>query len=254
MKKTIVMAMMTAAVVSGLSGCTTSAGIPDTIKVESAYSEANQVMVSGTESVQVTPDMTELIFSIRTQKPTPQECQQENSKNLDATIAKLKELGIQEESIQTSSYGLNPIYNWDSDTQEITGYEMQTRLTVSGVPVENAGTILSEGVQSGVNAIESVSYYCSNYDEQYQEALKLAVDMAHKKAQAMAEGSGRNLGLASHMEETSYNPSARYTDLYSGAGQSNSVTMETDAATKDMAVMPGLIEVEASVNVTYRLE
>ena len=70
MKKTIVMAMMTAAVVSGLSGCTTSAGIPDTIKVESAYSEANQVMVSGTESVQVTPDMTELIFSIRTQKPT----------------------------------------------------------------------------------------------------------------------------------------------------------------------------------------
>ena len=66
------------------------------------------------------PDMAEIVFSIRTQKPTAQECQQENAKNLNDTIEKLKSLGVEERSIQTSSYGLDPIYNWNSDTREIT--------------------------------------------------------------------------------------------------------------------------------------
>ena len=54
--------------------------------------------------------------------------------------------------MQTSSYGLDPIYDWNSSTQEITGYEMRTSLTVSDVPIDQAGEMISKAVEAGVNS------------------------------------------------------------------------------------------------------
>ena len=113
-------AAVTAAAI-GLSACSAQAQSPGTIVVQNQDVSANQLTVSGKEEVRVVPDMAEIVFSIRTQKPTAQECQQENAKNLNDTIEKLKSLGVDERSIQTSAYGLDPIYNWNSDTREITG-------------------------------------------------------------------------------------------------------------------------------------
>lgn len=226
--------------------------IPDTIKVQNVDSAYNQVSASGKEEVKVVPDMAEIVFSIHTQKDTATECQQENAKNLNVTIEKLKSLGIEEKSIQTSSYGLDPIYNWNSDTQEITGYEMKTQLTVSDLPIDQSGAIMSQAVTAGVNSIDDVSYFCSNYDEKYQEALKLAVEMARSKAQAMAEASGRTLGAVINVEEYGYNPYARYSGY--GGGAARGVTTETAAPAMDMNVMAGEISVEAQVTVTFAME
>ncbi len=111
-------------------------------------------------------------------------------KNVNQTLETLKGLGVEEKSIQTSDYGLSPIYDWNSGRQKITGYQMSTSITVSDIPVENAGKIITASVASGVNELDSVQYLCSDYDEKYQEALKMAVEMAKNKADAMAEAAG----------------------------------------------------------------
>lgn len=158
-------------------------------------------------------------------------------------------LGVDEKSIQTSSYGLSPVHDWNSPTQEITGYEMTTRLTVSDIPIENAGTIMSQSVAAGVNGIDSVSYFASSYDESYQEALKGAMAMAQKKAEALAEAGGKTIAGVARVEEAGYYPQARYSSYNSGAGKS--AALETAAA--DMAVMPGQVSIEAQVVVDYEL-
>ncbi len=263
MKNSRIKMMMAATVVTaaaiGLSACAATAAapsptqIPGTIMVQNVDSTYNQVTASGKEEVKVVPDMAEIRFSIRTQKATAEECQQENAKNLNATIEKLKGLGIEEKSIQTSSYGMDPIYNWNSDTREITGYEMNTQLTVSNIPIDQAGSIMSQSVTAGVNSIDNVSYFCSNYDESYQEALKKAIEMARSKAQAMAEASGRSLGAVINVEEYGYNPYARFTG-YNGPGAVKSAAAETTGAAMDMGVMAGEISVEAQVTATFMLE
>lgn len=245
-------AAVTAAAI-GLSGCAAQ-GNPGTIVVQNQNMASNQLTVSGKEEVRVVPDMAEIVFSIHTQKPTADECQQENAENLDATIEKLKSLGVEERSIQTSAYGLDPIYNWNSDTREITGYEMNTQLTVSDIPIDEAGAIMSQSVVAGVNSIDNVSYFCSTYDESYQEALKKAIGMAKDKAAAMAEASGRTLGSVSNVEEYGYNPYARYTGYMSAGAAKNSAAQETMAAARDMGVMAGEISVEAQVSVTFELQ
>ena len=159
MKRTIYTAGLSAAVAAaalGLGGCGTGTQIPDTIKVQNMDADSNTITVIGKEEVKVVPDMAEIEYSIYTKKETAAECQSENAKDLNAAIEKLKSLGVEEKSIQTSSYGLNPIHDWNSSDQAVTGYEMTTRLTVSDIPIDQAGTILSESVSAGVNGIDSV--------------------------------------------------------------------------------------------------
>lgn len=229
-----------------LGGCTSQVQVPDTIKVQTGPGESRVIKVTGREEVKVVPDMTEIRYAVYTQADTAADCQKQNGEELAKTIETLKELGVEEKSIQTSSYGMNPIYDWNSG-QEITGYEMTTQLTVSGVPVENAGELLSRSVQSGVNRIDSVSYFSSKYDESYNEALKGALAVAKTKAQALAEASGKTLGDVVNVEEYGYNPDVRY-GVYANYSASN------EAAAADMAVMPGEVSVEAEITVEFAIQ
>ena len=130
------------------------------------------------------------------------------------------------------------------------GYEMTTRLTVSDIPIDQAGTILSESVSAGVNGIDSVTYFSSGYDASYQEALKGAMAVARAKADALAEASGRTVAGVSHVEEYGYNPNARYAS-YNSSGPGKAAGT---AAAADMAVMPGEVSVEAQVTVDFTIQ
>ena len=181
-KRMMTAAAVTAAVAAsilGAAGCgaagastTGAVSVPDTIRVENVEGAGETITVTGREEVKVVPDMAQIEYAVYTQADTADACQTENAENLNKTIETLKGLGVGENSIQTSAYGLNPIYDWNSGNQEITGYEMTTRITVSDIPIDQAGTILSQSVVAGVNQIDAVSYFSSNYDASYQEALK----------------------------------------------------------------------------------
>ena len=253
MKKTyrnIALAAALALSATGLLGCSTSVQIPDTVKVQQGDSSDNRITVSGMEEVKAVPDMAQIQYSVYTQVATAQECQEENAKNVNQTMETLKGLGVEDKSIQTSDYGMNPIYDWNSGRQKITGYQMTTSITVSDIPVENAGKIITDSVASGVNELDSVQYLCSDYDEKYQEALKKAVEMARSKADAMAEAAGMTVVKAVNMEEEGYYPQERY----NAAGASKQMMAVTEDAAADMGVMPGEISIEAQVNVTFEME
>ena len=258
-RRAILAAGITAAVAAaaiGAAGCgaagastTGAVSVPDTIRVENVEGAGETIAVTGQEEVKVVPDMAQIEYAVYTQADTADACQTENAENLNKTIETLKGLGVGENSIQTSAYGLNPIYDWNSGNQEITGYEMTTRITVSDIPIDQAGTILSQSVVAGVNQIDAVSYFSSNYDASYQEALKGAIAVAQAKAQAIAEAGGKTVAGIVNVEEYGYNPQVRYSN-YSGAG----AVEETAAAAMDMGVMPGQVSVEAQVNVEFAIE
>ncbi|WP_432628010.1 SIMPL domain-containing protein [Brotaphodocola sp.] len=234
-----------------LSGCSSTIQLPDTVKVENIASARNSISVSGQEEVKVTPDIAEIRYSVYTRADSPSECQQKNTADVNAALEVLKGLGIDETSIQTSAYGLNPIHDWSSSANgEIVGYEMTTSLTVSDIPIDQAGTILSQSVSAGVNNIDSVSYSASNYDDSYQEALKGAMANARAKADAIAQADNKTVVGIIHAEENGYNPSTRYSVYESAAGSS----MKSNASMDDMSVMPGQVSITAYVQVEYEVE
>lgn len=236
---------------AGLTGCAgVSTGVPMTVTVEQPSSAVNMVTVAGKEEVRVAPDMAQVVYGIHTQAADAGTCQQKNAESLEQAIEALKGLGIQETSIQTSSFDMNPIRNWNSNTQEITGYEMDTRLTVTDIPLEQLGKVLAGSVEAGVNQVDSVSYFSSKYDENYQQALELAVAQARKKADILAAAGGRTVSGMAAVREDGYQPQTRY----AAARTMGPGAMKEEAAMADMAVMPGEISVEAQVSVDFLLQ
>lgn len=217
-------------------------------------STGNIVSVNSRETVSVVPDIAQVVYSVRTEEQTAAACQRKNGEAVSTVIATLKELGVEESSIQTSDYYMNPRYNYSGSTARLIGYEATATLTVSDLPIDGLDEILSKSVDGGINTIQSITYMASNYDESYQEALQKAVDAAYRKAQVLANASGLNIGNAVNITETSGYSQARYND---NSRSSIINSMKKMEAMEDLAatagIMPGEIDVEASITVEYQL-
>ena len=216
---------MTMTSAAGLAGCTSA---PASVTVQSA--ENTGITVTSQEKIKAEPDIAEITYSVYSQAADASTCQSENQTDLDAVLALLKEKRIADTSVQTSGLGLNPIYDWDNG-KKITGYEMTTEVVVSDVAIEDAGAIISDSVNAGINSIDSVRV----------------------KAEAMAEAGGCKLGTMTNVQEYSSGQQARYYDTsYSSGMAMKEMAMEDAGAGRNL--MPGQVDVEAEVSATFSIQ
>ena len=173
-------------------------------------SAVNTITVNSNEKVNVVPDIAEVVYSVQTESPDAAGCQQQNTEDVNKVVELLTGLGVEEGSIQTTGYYMNPRYSWSNDTQTLIGYEATTTLTVSDLLIDSLGDILTQSVNAGVNNIQSISYLSSNYDESYQEALRLSIEAAKTKAEAMAQAAGCQLGGITQLRKNKPVGSERY--------------------------------------------
>ncbi|MGC6173726.1 SIMPL domain-containing protein [Lacrimispora sp. 38-1] len=248
MNKTLA-AAAAAATVLGLTACAQTAGAsaPAPQAVVNAQNQ-NNIQVQSQEEVKVVPDKAEVSFAVSSQAADPKSVQDLNSTDVNKVIGFLKSSGIDEKSIQTSNFGLQPIYDWN-DGQKITGYEMRTGIVVSDIPMDQVGTLLTSSIDAGINNIDRISYLSSKYDESYQEALKKAVESSKVKAEAMAAASGKSLGEVTNVQEISSYNENRYTTY-----AADSATGSLEAGAKQIAIEPGQISITAQVTVTYSIK
>jgi len=234
---------------SMLTGCQTNEipSIPlQTQITTSSVSAENTITVSASGKVTAVPDMAMITFSITTEGKDVKTAQDKNSQDANKVIEKLKELGVEEKSIKTSNYSIYPQYDYDAQAgNRISGYTVDTTLTVSDIKIEDAGNVISQCVDAGINSMNNISYFCSSYDEAYNEALKEAVANADTKAQALAEASGKKIVEIKNISEGYQNTSLQ--------DRSGSVMKNSLEAASDAVIMPGESDIEANVTVTYIL-
>ena len=208
------------------------------------------ITVSGSGHVSVVPDMAEISFGIITEDTDVKKAQEQNSVEAQKVIDKLKELGIAEKSIKTTGYDVTPQYNYDYDSYDISGivgYTVNTQLSVSDLKIEDSSTIISQCVKAGINTMNGISFKCSNYDEAYNKALADAIKHAEKKAQAIADASGKTLAEVKSIDEGYQDISLQYTNMYPDS-------LESSMAKADAAILPGESDIQASVTITYTLQ
>lgn len=238
-----------------LSGCSSkvTAEVPDVIQVQNVEdSGEGTISLSSSETVEVVPDMAEVVFGITTEDKNAGTCQQKNTEQLNQLLEYLKGQGFEENSIKTSGFSLEPRYDWSRNERQLVGYEMTTSVTVTDVPIDTVGTVLTNGVANGANEIDSVSYFSSQYDEAYKEALAKAVELAKGKAEALAEASGRTLGGVKTIEEYSDSQYGRYVSAKFSSRATDAVAEEAGGM-MDMGVMPGEMQVTARINIVFEL-
>ena len=161
-----------------LSGCEAkvTAQVPEVIQIQNVdKSQDGKITLSSSETVEIVPDMAEIVFCVTTQHEQAGECQQENTRKLNELLEFLKGQGFDEKKIKTSGFSLDTRYDWSGDKQQIIGYEMRTQVAVTDIPADSVGMVLSKGVESGANEIYSVSWFSSEYDKPVQGAEEKAL-------------------------------------------------------------------------------
>src|SRR3989344_4004979 len=119
--------------------------------------------VSGEGKVVAVPDVAQFSFSVITEGgKNIGDLQQENARNTNNAIALLKDSGVEDRDIKTTSYSLQPMYQYFScpvgknssakpcPPPEIVGYSINQTVSVKIRDFEKAGEILAGVVQSGV--------------------------------------------------------------------------------------------------------
>lgn len=221
------------------------------LSADSNHAAGETITVNSSEQVSVAPDIAQVVYSVRSSHSDAAQCQQQNNDAVSEVVELLISLHIEESSIQTTDYYMNPVYNYSGSTPRLTGYQATTTLTVSDIPIDELGSILSGSVASGINSIQSVTYQTSSYDEGYEAALIQAMNSARQKAQALADAAGCQLGAVVSITELSGYSDARYTDYSLTRGISDLQSAKMMA--EDSAVMAGEIDVKASIVVEYQL-
>ena len=205
------------------------------------------VTVTATGSINVTPDMALVTMGIVTEESTAAEAQLKSDETVNHVTEKLKELGVEEKSIQTTGYYMNQQYDYNSNT--VTGYRVDVSLTVKDRKVDEVGEVISACTAAGANQFHGITMSSSEYDSAYEQALKDAVHESESKARILAEAAGKQIAGVASITEGYQDTSARYrsTNMYVEAAAE-------EAASADMAVMAGELTVSAPVTVVYILE
>ena len=207
----------------------------------------NTISVAGTATIEVTPDLVGVYFSVDTQGATANEAGDKNTLIVQDLTNALIALGFEEDEIQTQSYNIYPDYNYPAGT--IKGYRATHSLRVEVLANQSAriGSVVDAGLDAGAG-LGYLNFELSqeNQNKYKAEAMKLAAQDATAKAEGVAEGLNKNLGslVSVTINDYGYVPWL----AYDASGAESSVVRE--AAT---SIVPTEQQISASVTTVFKL-
>lgn len=227
--------------------------------------KSSTISTSGSASTTVKPDRFMISAGVETNGTTAQQAVASNANATAAVVEAIRELGVAERQISTSSYNLSPIYepreNGDivcpqiyppppecrPTGQNIVGYRAINTVTVT-LDVDDeeisGGSVIDAAVEAGANNISGLSFFLSQERQQevrdslIQDAIANARHRADIAAQALGvQVSGVQSVVLSDMPFPIF---SRGFDAASAAGAPT-------------PILPGEQEVTMMVNITFKL-
>ncbi len=158
------------------------------VKIEKAESKSH-LTVTGESTKSIKPSIAYLNIGVTTNAEDLKDAQKENTTKMNTIIKVIKDNGIDEADIQTSSYNMYPQYD-QVTYSKIVGYNVQHIISVTVREMEKAGSIMDLAVDNGANSSHSMSFGITDEEREniYVEAMKDAINKGQIKANALAEG------------------------------------------------------------------
>lgn len=218
---------------------------------EETRPETPTLTVSETGTVTHTPDTAFVTFGLDTPGKLLAEAQKRNSAVMSKVMDRLRDLQIDKERIQTSSFSVSPQYrplpNHPSDappaTPEIVGYVVSNMVTVEIRVLDKVGTVIEEALKAGANSFQGLHWGLRDEQSVRVSALKQAAAKAREKAAVLGEALHMKLVRVLSVNEAS--PVARY------AAPMARMAMDTGAS--EVAISPGELKIESTVTLVYEI-
>ncbi len=205
------------------------------------------ISLSGHGEVRMAPDLAIVTVGVMNSAATAREALDANTKSMEGIMAALSNASIEARDIQTSNFSVNPRYDYDQNNAQppkVIGYDVSNNVTVTVRKLDGLGAVLDQVVSSGSNQINGIQFQVSKPEAATDEARKLAVADAQRKAKVYADASGVALGpIVSLSEGGGYQPPV---PLYK--------SMRAEAASADVPIAQGEQAISVDVNITWEIK
>jgi uncharacterized protein YggE len=202
------------------------------------------VVVVGEGVVHAVPDRAWITVGAESRASSAREAQRRNTELMTPILEKLRAAGLPADAIRTIGYDVQ--YEWDfvNNKRVGRGYVARNTVEVRVDSIDRVGEFLEIAGGSGATSLGGVRFDLKNRAQLQREALKLAVEDARAKADAVAAASGRTVARIVQIAEL-------------GAGDDVPRPLfRTMAAPADAAppVSIGQMDVTANVRVTASIK
>lgn len=205
------------------------------------------ISVSGEGIVQAQPDRATISIGVVTREKNPSAVQAANARAATAVINSIVALGIERRNISTGNYNFNPTYSHFNDgRREITGYEATNSVTIIVDDLNLVGRIIDAALSHGANRVDSLNFGLRDKTAYQDEALRLAVLDAKRKAEVAAAALGKNIVSVRSVSINSSHVSAP-------RNYKMARSMVEDAAEFETPIESGTLQCLANVHVEFEI-
>lgn len=224
-----------------LSGCKEA---PVYHSLESSLPTMN---IQGEGLAEAVPDMATAVFGVISDDTLLAKAYKDNTERMNAVLNEIKNMGVEEKDIRTSSYSVTPVYPRDENGRIIPGkpasYRVSQELTVRIRDLAKTGEVIDRTMAAGVNTFRGLSFTSSRMDELELEAKELAAKDAGVKARSLSEAMGVRTGRIIRLGHSAVTPQPRMMTMALEAAPARTVPQ----------VGAGTIEVRATCEVVYEI-
>lgn len=197
--------------------------------------------INAQESVTAEPDIAHVFLGVKAQGSSATAAQEENNKLTQSFLDAIKAAGVADDDIETSNFN---VYQ-DYDNQYI--YHAETSFMVTIRDISKVGEVIDAAIQGGANSSYSLSFDVEDRDALYLRALSKAVQAVQMKAKAIADAGGFTIKSTKAITEGG---TSAYYDRAAGV----EYAAANDGGMSKMSVIPGDIEVSATVSGEFNIE
>lgn len=209
-----------------------------------AAEQPHTISVSGNGISYGKPDIAVAQVGVETRGSDPSQVVSDNTTKMNAVIAALKKLGIDDKDIQTSNFSVYAQQNYDNDGKPTDyTYVADNSVSITVRDLTKVGDVLGQTVEAGANSINGVTFSVADQTALEGEARDKAMADAKARAEQLAKDAGVTLGAPLSISENSAVTPIPYALNVRDAGAS--------AAQAPVPVASGQIQVNLQVNVTY---
>ncbi len=152
--------------------------------------------VTGTGTVNLTPDTAYINIGVHTEMDTAADAVSANTNQTQQVITALTQAGVQAKDIRTSNFSIYPNAQYDPQTNQKvkTTYVVDNTVNVTVHQIDKLGDMLDATVKAGANSINSIQFDVADKTEAIKQARDAAVKDARTQASELADAAGVSLG------------------------------------------------------------
>lgn len=216
-----------------------------------AEPETRVIRVSGSANVKAAPDRGRVSVSVVSRAATAREASETNARTSKVVVEKLRAAVKAPGEVRTTGYELGAEYDYNQAPgargPRLVGYMATNRFAVVSADLEGIGALIDAAVSAGATQVDSIAFYLDDEEAVRRQALLEAGRKARDEAETVARSLGVTLGEV--LDASTASSSAPVPVLYGR----EKMAMAADAAAPPTEMLPGTLDVGASVTVTFAI-